>query len=197
MNYKELKKLFSDHESSFPKNHLTGYITFSSFGPDETRGFPWEGRTYSVSSDNKAFRPNMGGYSIFGSSLDGTDQGVRLEGYMAEERGGKDGWVVEDCCIVGYMLIEGGDYGVGTPRIFYAIDEAQQEMLSCMARFVNADLSSLAKEYRKNNCEAHGNCCHAERFYAYASTIKDSGNWKIMPVYIRSLLDISIGNGRR
>ena len=197
MNYQELKKLFSDHESSLPKSNLTGYITFSSFGPDETREFPWEGRTYSVSSSNKAFQSKMGGYSIFGSSLDGTDQGVRLDRLMAEEHGGQDGWVVEDCCIVGYMLMEGGDYGIGTPRIFYAIDEAQQEMLSCMARFVNADLASLAKEYKKNNCEADGNCCHAKKFRAYASTIKDSGYWEIKPVYIRSVLDITVGDGRR
>ena len=197
MNYKELNRLFCDHEISHPEYHLTAYITFSSFGPAETRDFPWEGRTYSVSSDNKAFQSNMGGYSIFGSSLDGTDCGVRLERFMADEHGGKDGWVVEDCCIVGYMLMEGGDYGIGTPRIFYAIDEAQQEMLSCMARFVNADLASLAKEYKKSNCEADGDCCHASKFHAYASTIKDSGCWEIKPVYIRSLLDITIGNGRR
>ena len=39
------------------------------------------------------------GYSIYGSSLDETDYGVRLEAYMAEERGGRDGWRVEKCYI--------------------------------------------------------------------------------------------------
>ena len=50
-----------------------------------------------VSSDNKAFQPNMGGYSIFASSIDGSDPMVRLESYMAAEKGGKDGWKVERC----------------------------------------------------------------------------------------------------
>lgn len=62
--------------------------------------FPLESRTYIVSSDSKAYRPNMGGYSIFGSSVDGSDMGVRLEAYMAAERGGKDGWKVDYCYLV-------------------------------------------------------------------------------------------------
>ena len=59
-------------------------------------------RTYHISSDNKAFWPNMGGYSIFGYCLDGTDQGVRLDYYMAEERD-INGWKVEDCYILERM----------------------------------------------------------------------------------------------
>ena len=54
-----------------------------------------ESRTYAVSSDNKAFRPNIGGYSIYASSLDGSDPCVRLEQYMASEYGGKNGWQIE------------------------------------------------------------------------------------------------------
>ena len=46
---------------------------------------------------HKAFQPNMGGYSIYGSSLDGTDVCVRLERYMVSERGEKDGWKIERC----------------------------------------------------------------------------------------------------
>ena len=44
----------------------------------------------------------MGGYSIYASSLDGSDPLVRLEQYMAAERGGKDGWQVERC----YMMAD-------------------------------------------------------------------------------------------
>lgn len=55
MNYHELKELFLSHESSSPDTHLTGYITFSSFGPDNHKTYKWESRTYVVSSDNKAF----------------------------------------------------------------------------------------------------------------------------------------------
>lgn len=47
--------------------------------------------------DNKAFQPNMGGYSIFACCLNVTsDQGIRLDWYMAEE-GNSGGWKVEDC----------------------------------------------------------------------------------------------------
>ena len=56
-----------------------------------------ESRTYRVSSDSKAYRPNMGGYSIFGWALDGSDPGVRLEAYMAAEKGGPSGWKVDYC----------------------------------------------------------------------------------------------------
>lgn len=197
MKYKELKKLFSDHESSHPDFHLTGYITFSSFGLAEKRDFPWDGRTYSISSDNKAFQGDKGGYSIFGSCLDGTDCCVRLEHYMAEEHGGKDGWVVEDCCVVGYLLMEHAVGTIATPKMFYAVDAAQKAMLACVADFVEADLTSLMMEYNRNRCRAVADGYHAEKFNAYASTSKESGSWKIKPVYIRSLLEITVGNERK
>ena len=39
----------------------------------------------------------MSGYSIFGWALDGSDPGVRLEAYMAAEKGGANGWKVDYC----------------------------------------------------------------------------------------------------
>lgn len=59
MNYKQLTHLFYQHESGAPERHLTAYITFSSFGPENTKEYPWEARTYVVSSDNKAFQPSQ------------------------------------------------------------------------------------------------------------------------------------------
>ena len=53
-----------------------------------------------MSSDNKAFQPNKGGYSIFAVALDGSDASIRLERYMASEHGGPDGWQIERC----YMM---------------------------------------------------------------------------------------------
>ena len=50
-----------------------------------------------MSSNNKAFQPNMGGYSIYAGALDGSDPMIRLEGYMQSEKGGKDGWKIERC----------------------------------------------------------------------------------------------------
>lgn len=98
MKYAELRKLFIEHESKNPKEHLTAHIIFAEDSWDEK--YPLESRTYAVSSNNKAFQPNMCGYSIYGGSIDGTDPMVRLEAYMADERGGKNGWKVEDCKLV-------------------------------------------------------------------------------------------------
>ena len=74
---------------------MLGYIVFTE--DSFTEPYTEEQRTYVVSSDNKAFKPNMGGYSIYASSLDGVDKMVRLEAYMAAEHGGKDGWKIERC----------------------------------------------------------------------------------------------------
>lgn len=123
MTYQELRKLFYGHEDKNPSTHLTAYITFSNFGVQNQKIYPWESRTYIVSSDNKAFQPEKGGYSIYGICLDGTDCGVRLEQYMRDEQGGKSGWVVEDCCLVGYMPTI-HDSGLLLPRLFYTYDEA-------------------------------------------------------------------------
>lgn len=95
MSYGELKDVFGDAERGGSGKHMTGYVVFTADSFDKP--FSEESRTYSVSSNNKAFQPNMGGYSIYGSCLDGTDPLVRLEGYMAAEHGGKDGWKVERC----------------------------------------------------------------------------------------------------
>ncbi len=123
MTYQELRRLFYAHEDKNPSVHLTAYITFSGFGPDTRKTYPWENRTYAISSDNKAFQAGKGGYSIFGSSLDGTGCGIRLEKYMRDEQGGKDGWTVEDCCLVGYMPVI-HDSGLLLPRLFYTYGEA-------------------------------------------------------------------------
>ena len=94
MTYQEMKNHFREVEKEYGE-HITGYIVFSQ--DSFTKPYSLESRTYVVSSDNKAFQPNKGGYSIFAEALDGTDRGVRLEQYMAEEFGGKDGWKVERC----------------------------------------------------------------------------------------------------
>ena len=88
MTYRKLREYFRAAERQ--GQHLTGYIVFSPASFEQP--YPLESRTYAVSSDNKAFQPNMGGYSIYASSLDGSDPLVRLEQYMAAEYGGKDGW---------------------------------------------------------------------------------------------------------
>ena len=93
LSYGELVSQF--RESERDGKHISGYIVFTEDSFDKP--YPIEARTYAVSSNNKAFQPNMGGYSIYGSSLDGADMCVRLENYMEAERGGNDGWRIEKC----------------------------------------------------------------------------------------------------
>ena len=83
LTYSELADRFRNAESE-GKKHLTGYIIFS----QESFNKPYDekSRTYAVSSDNKAFKAGLGGYSIYGSCLDGSDPCVRLDGFM---RGGR------------------------------------------------------------------------------------------------------------
>ena len=96
MSYVEMVRRFREAESA-GEGHIQGYIVFTQ--DSFAKPYPEEARTYVVSSNNKAFQPGMGGYSIYASSLDGSDPMVRLEGYMQDERGGKDGWKIERCFI--------------------------------------------------------------------------------------------------
>ena len=100
MNYNDLKQIFRELKRTSPREDLTAHIIFTE--DSFTRDYPLLSRTYRVSSDNKAFWPNMGGYSIFAYCLDGTDQGVRLDWSM-EEEGNPGGWKVEDCYILEQM----------------------------------------------------------------------------------------------
>lgn len=108
MRYGEMAQKFREAEKN--GEHLEGYIVFTE--DSFTEKYPIEARTYVVSSDNKAYRPNMGGYSIYATSLDGTDKNVRLEAYMTDERGGKDGWKIERCYMKEREMIEimAGDF---------------------------------------------------------------------------------------
>lgn len=99
MEYREMVSRFRDAESK--GRHLVGYVVFTEESFKEK--YPLESRTYVISSNNKAFQPSMGGYSIYASSLDGSDKLVRLERYMADEQGGNDGWKIEKC----YMKEDG------------------------------------------------------------------------------------------
>lgn len=100
MTYADLRRTFREFEADKPKEHLTAHIVFTS----DSFGQPYSrlARTYCISSNNKAYLPNMGGYSIYGSALDGTDNGARLENYMADERA-PGGWKVEHCYILEHM----------------------------------------------------------------------------------------------
>lgn len=101
MTYSELKKRFREQERSGSGEHLTAILLFTEDSFAEKTSIL--SRAYLISSNNKAFRPRMLGYSIYGSCLDGTDAGVRLDLYMAEEKGGDAGWKVQDAYILEHM----------------------------------------------------------------------------------------------
>ena len=101
MNYSELKRVFRELKATSPRDDLTAHIIFTedSFATQ----YPLLSCTYRFNSDNKGFRPRMFSNSIFACCLDKTsDQGVRLDWYMAEE-GNPGGWKVEDCYILEQM----------------------------------------------------------------------------------------------
>ena len=93
MTFAEMRSRFCEAENE-GKEHLSGYIVFTQDSFDKP--YDERSRTYGVSSNNKAFQSGMGGYSIFGSCLDGTDPCVRLDGYMF----GESAWKIEKC----YMM---------------------------------------------------------------------------------------------
>ena len=92
----------------------------------QDRPYTEEQRTYVVSSNNKAFIEGMGGYSIYASSLDGSDKCVRLEAYMADEHGGKDGWKIEKCYVKDDSNREMLDIIAGKFFIAYAPIESEK-----------------------------------------------------------------------
>ena len=101
MTYKELKNYFTEYNKKpgWVNNPIKGVIVFKEDNwPDNN--YSLESRSYIVSSDNKAFIASMGGYSIYGSSLDGSDKNVRLEQYMEDEYAGKGGWRVDYCYLI-------------------------------------------------------------------------------------------------
>ena len=90
MSYAELSTLFRSVNDK-GLSPITGYIVFTADSFD--KDYSETSRTYCVSSNNKAYQSGMGGYSIYGSCLDGTDSCIRLEGYMR----GENSWRIEKC----------------------------------------------------------------------------------------------------
>lgn len=99
MTYEEMTDIFREFERDNKSDkHLTGYIIFTKDSFKDS--YSEESRTYIVTSGCKAFMSNMGGYSIYGSCLDGTDSNVRLEQYIENEHFRDNGWKVEKCYMI-------------------------------------------------------------------------------------------------
>lgn len=74
MKYTDLKETFCELNRNTPTENLTAHIVFAE--DSYNKPYPLLSRSYIFTSDNKAFYPKMGGYSIFAYCLDGSDQGV-------------------------------------------------------------------------------------------------------------------------
>lgn len=195
MTYQELKKHFRHYEDTRPASHLTAYITFSSFGSAETRTFSNRGRTYAVSSSCKAYLPNMGGYSIFGTALDGSDHGVRLDYYMQDERGGKDGWEVEDCCILVYLLTPVNERDTLTPQVFYSADEALSAMIDQLSAQGKLDRDLVWQAFQDADGDLENEDFGVSKTSAWLNET-DTGNWDwtIQLLRIYSPTHIEVGD---
>lgn len=90
LSYKEMTDIFKQINQD-SGNPVSGYIVFAQ--SNFAKPYSVESRTYEIGSNNKAFILGMGGYSIYGSSIDGSDVGVRLDRYMRAD----DPWKIERC----------------------------------------------------------------------------------------------------
>lgn len=173
MNWKTLCDILRTAATSGKK--LDAFVTFTEDSFDKP--YTKRERTYLLSSDNKAFRP-AGGYSIFGSCLDGTDVGVRLESYMKEEKGGKDGWKVENCGLVKYQLTSVYERELCVVGYFNTQKEANRAMWEALAQAVECEPDEL-HEYIEANAEE----CEFAETSAWLNK-RGNSDWNIIPIYI-------------
>lgn len=95
ITFGELCDIMFDHNASNKKEcPLEAVIVFKqeSFNKEYSE----LSRSYAVCSETKYFQPNMGGNSLFGNCLDGSERGVRLDWYIY----GDKPWRVEYCYLI-------------------------------------------------------------------------------------------------
>ena len=71
---------------------ISGVVVFEK--DSFSRPYTEKQRSYEFTSDNKAFLPGQIGNSIFADCIDGSDDGVRIDIYIHDE---KAPWKVEKC----------------------------------------------------------------------------------------------------
>lgn len=176
MKYNELTDTLRAAYSA--KKEVTAFVTFTtdSFTKDYSR----TARTYLFTSNNKAFMPNASGYSIFGRCLDGTDLGIRLESYMRVEKGGKDGWEIETCGLVKYLLVsEHNHHDMKVIGSFDTEKMANRAMWQSLATEIGCSEDEL------NDYIQEGDNAHFEKFSAwFKASDNEMTAWKIIPLFL-------------
>ena len=185
MEYKQLEEIFCRHEREHPGTHLTAYITFLPLDPPNEVANSWKYRTYRISSDNEAFQPNTGGYSIYGSSLSRIIGPLTcLNRYISDEYYRKGGSDVEDCCIVCYLLIECSDCSISAPKLFYAYNDALECMLSRLAEIGGLDAEQIKNDLYTTEEVFEEDCYRVGWDSAWLTDPSVDWHWQIQPVCI-------------
>lgn len=91
ITFNELCNIIYEHNKEYGKEPLEAVIVFKQESFDKP--YSELSRSYAVCSETKYFQPRMGGNSLYGNCLDGSDNGVRLDWYMF----GDKPWLVDYC----------------------------------------------------------------------------------------------------
>ena len=89
---KEFRKFNADHDNGEGPAFITGVVVFRKDNWEQP--YSLKSRSYRVSSNNRAFQSGKIANSIFASSLDGSDRGVRLDWYLYEA---EKPWKIDYC----------------------------------------------------------------------------------------------------
>ena len=190
MKYQELERIFRAHEADRPKYHLDGLITFSDLGTYEDPSNTQRDRTYIVSSNNKAYKPNSLGYSIFGTCLNGTDTGVRLESFMREPLA----WIPGECGLIYYQLQCVNERNVLPSRIFPSRHQAIDAMMDDLCNHGELEYADVLSAFDRDGGPVEGNDFGASRDSAWLNAdCTGNWDWKIQPVYVFDVVNIASG----
>lgn len=176
MEYKALRKILCN--SAIHGKTVEAFVTFSQSSFGSEKEYKQVERTYTFTSEEKAFNPNANGYSIYGNCMDGNDLGIRLERYIRDEKGGANGWTVENCGIVKYMLTAVYDRSLSVIGYFDTQKDANRAMWLDMAKCVGCEADELAEYIEENT----GDC----EFGPMSAWLNKRGDldWTIIPIFM-------------
>lgn len=174
MNYNELCNILRIAASQ--GRTVEAFVTFTK---DSFPGkkYSKRERTYVFTSDNKAFR-SAGGYSIFADCLDKADLGVRLERYMCDEKGGPDGWKIEDCGLIKYQLIYIYERDMCVKGYYDNEREARKAMKQDLAKIVECKVEELDALIEEGEIE--GECDDDTAWLNFHG----NSDWTIVPIFM-------------
>ena len=121
ITFSELCDMMYEHNDGNNKEPLKAVIVFKQ--ESFSKPYSERSRSYAVCSETKYFKSNMGGNSLFGNCLDGSENGVRLDWYMrAEEKP----WLVDYCYITNEWQFK------SEAELWQDLDAASERFVDCM-----------------------------------------------------------------